>query len=298
MTSAENFFGGPPTYSFADDLRMGKWCGGIVAEEPFKQQRTNMDDNQPEYWDAEKQRPKMQLVLQIDSHLGAVPERVDQNDDGMRRLFVGDSGDLNKAVKAALAQHGVRSIQRGCTLYVCNTGMRPAKRKGARDARTFQAAYQPPTPQILAALDAKRPQHSGGAGEFFGAAQVAPAQQPAPPAPFAGQPSAAPWQPQAAPVAPPAAPPVFQPTAVAEQPAQVPAYAPAPGSPIGSQPLVQQVPTQAPPLAQVGTPAAPEQYPGQLAAQQTPPWAQPGYVPGQTPAPAAAVPPNPFQPQA
>lgn len=332
MTSADNFFGGPPTYSFADDVRIGAWCGGVIEDEPFKQQRTSIEDqNVLLWWDEAKTRPKMQLVLSIDSTLGAAAERVDANDDGRRRLFVMDAGDLNRAAKAALLQVGARSLQRGGVLYVCNTGRRPSKMKGGQPARTFQAAYQPPTPEMLARLDAKRapaaPQQAPD-GFFAGPPTAAPA-----PAPFVNQPSAAPWQPQAAPPAPAAAPPAFQPQVAAgapapspfpqgtpqyqpqtyQQPAQ-PQYAPAPGTPVGQQPMVQQLPTQAPPLAQVQQPPAPgpagppnpfaapvvapaatEQYPGQVAAAQTPPWAQPGYVAGQQAAPAAA-PPNPFQP--
>lgn len=314
MTSADNFFGGPPTYSFADDVRIGAWCGGVIEDEPFKQQRTSIEDqNVLLWWDDAKTRPKMQLVLSIDSTLGAVAERVDTNDDGRRRLFVMDAGDLNKAVKAALLQVGARSLQRGGVLYVCNTGRRPSKMKGGQPARTFQAAYQPPTPEMLARLDAKRapaaPSQQAPDGFFAGPPTAAPA--PAPATPFANQPSAAPWQPQVAAPAPAAAPPAFQPQAAAAvaQPVQ---YAP-PVTGFPQQP-VQYAPTQAPPLAQVQQPPAPgpagppnpfaqpvvapaaaEQYPGQVSASRTPPWAQPGYVAGQQPAPAA-TPPNPFQP--
>lgn len=299
--NADDFFGGPATFSFKDDQRMNKWFGGLITDDPFTQQMTVYNSQDPAWWDAEKTRPKMQLQVILDTSLGRMPERADANDDGVRRLFIKDSGDLNKAVQAALREVGVRKLERGGELYGINTGKR-ANDKGGNDARTFQALYRAPTAQTLALLDQRHPVRvEQPQAQVFdmGAAPQAPA------------PAAPPWEPSQAPAAPvfPNQPttyaaPVQQQPQYAPAPVQLPAYAPP--APAAPQPAPEQAnpfapPTYAPPAYQ---PPAPEQgiayqYPigaltpaAPMAPGQVPPpaWAtQPA-----APAPEQGIPPNPF----
>lgn len=300
--NADDFFGGPATFSFKDDQRMNKWFGGLITDDPFTQQMTEYNSQTPAWWDAEKTRPKMQLQVILDTSLGRVPERADANDDGVRRLFIKDSGDLNKAVQAALREVGVRKLERGGELYGINTGKR-ANDKGGNDARTFQALYRAPTAQTLALLDQRHPVRvEQPQAQVFdmGAAPQAPA------------PAAPPWEPSQAPAAPvfpnqtttAYATPVQQQPQYAPAPVQLPAYAPP--APVAPQPVPEQAnpfapPAYAPPAYQ---PPAPEQgvayqYPigtltpaAPMAPGQVPPpaWAtQPA-----APAPEQGIPPNPF----
>lgn len=73
------------------------WSGPLTGIE--KRQATNFDTSKPEFWD--DGNPKEQYVISIQTDL-----REDENDDGIRAVYIKDWGDQKKALRAALQAFG------------------------------------------------------------------------------------------------------------------------------------------------------------------------------------------------
>lgn len=175
---------------------------GTITEVSDARQATEFGSNEPAYWDREKTRPKMQVVVTLDT---AERDPQDANDTGKRTLWVvedGRSGSILSAIRQAVHQAGAGTIDIGGQLTVTFSGFDPNSKNPANPRKIYAASYVPPAP----------------AGGMF--TSQAPAQPVAQPAPAPATPAA----PAPAPVAQPAAPaPAAQPVAAPATPAPVPA---------------------------------------------------------------------------
>lgn len=150
---ADNFFGGAPSLTYGnihqDTTWLNRWRGGLITEDPVQSQQTDMNTGVPKFWDVERTRPMMQLVVTLVCD-GSGPaaekglptdERTGPNDDGRRRLFV-KGKDLTQAIQKAFRDKNAPGLRVGGHLYVCWTGTRPGSIGGP--ARTWNAVYFPP----------------------------------------------------------------------------------------------------------------------------------------------------------
>lgn len=200
----DNFFGGAEGLSWPkanaqhiyDDVRLrGVIRGGLVVDDPKIEVMTEMGTGATIYWDAERTRPKEQMVVTLlcdGTRGGALDERKTPTDDGKRRLRI--RGYMVPAVGEALQRVGVPGIRRGGELYVAWIDEKPSKTKGFDPARVWAANYVPPSVQMPAGGAPSQPQNglSGApAGNPF-PGQAAPADAPTAPPQDQQQPAAAP----------------------------------------------------------------------------------------------------------
>jgi hypothetical protein len=152
--SQENFFGGAEGLSYpkaangvyTDTRLRGVVRGGLIVGEPEIQQMTEMGKGTPLWWDAERTRPKNQMVVTLlcdGTRGGAQDERQPGNphDSGKRRLYI--RGYMVSAVKDALQQAGAEGLRQGGELYVCWIDEKPSKTPGFDPARVWAARYIP-----------------------------------------------------------------------------------------------------------------------------------------------------------
>lgn len=270
--------------SFADDTCVGHPRGGTIVGINERQQ-THKKTKEPMFW------PNSDRAIMIKVVTMQTNERKpgDQEDQGLRSVWLPQSKDVTKAVIEAMKQSTPNEmrLKLGGQLWITRTGSRQTKQQDGSagfPAFTYTAQYVPP-------------QENPNDGFFVGGqpgngqapAQAAPQQQ-GPPA----QAAQTPWQQGPA-------------------PQQGNAYATANGQQGWQQPAPQQAPPQGgwqqPAPQQAGPPpAAPngqapwaQQAPPQQPANGQAPWAQqpPAGPPAGTWQPAAPDPANPWgnQPQ-
>lgn len=99
------------------------------------------DKGKPDYWDAEKTRPKMmhRVVLETD-------RRTEENTKGVWSVYLkgsakAESGSTLAAVILALANAGAEEIEENGTLELWRTGSRPGE---GGQAYTYEAVYTKP----------------------------------------------------------------------------------------------------------------------------------------------------------
>lgn len=97
--------GGLPSLSFRGSPGIA-YEGTVVAKE--LQQQRNFETGKPEFWDAEEKKPKMQLVITLQTDLRN-PE-ID-GDDGQRGLYV--KFNLQKALRDAVKASGAGGVEIG-----------------------------------------------------------------------------------------------------------------------------------------------------------------------------------------
>jgi len=175
-------------------------------------QQTDFKTKEPAFY--KDGNPIMQAVILLQTD-----ERVDEDDDGQRTIYVNKTR-MKRAIQKAIQAAKQRDLAVGGVLTVWMTGEEPSK-GGGDPAKTFAATYSPPA----GGLAAEAPSAPSAAAPAPPAAPAAPAPPAAPAAPA----PAAPPMPAAAPPAPP--------RHVATPPTPVAPPAPAaPASPWGAQP--------------------------------------------------------------
>lgn len=294
MTNASDSFlqgGQALNYGPTTDTRwLGRPRGGMIVSEPREEQQTDINTRQPLFWDAERTRPKTQLVFTVVCD-GSGPalqngwqtnERVDALDTGHRQVYI-KGKDKTEAIKAQIRANARTGLRVGDHYYECWTGTRPGK-DNIGTARTWQVMLFPGN------------EIQGAQGQFFGNEQQP--QAPAAPQGFGGP---APQQAAPAPQGnaygfghqPPASP-GGQAYAAAQQPAQPQPWAPAP---TGAAPHPGPPPQFGQPAApqQYAPPAAPQGFGATAPQEYAPPSVQQHYAPTQQPqgfgqAPPAAPP--------
>lgn len=216
----DSFFGGAAGLSwpkadgnhvYSDTRLRGVPRGGVIVDEPVVQQMTEMGTGRPLFWDAERTRPKNQMIVTLrcdGTKGGALDERNPQNphDDGKRRLYI--RGYMVNAVRDALQAAGAEGLRLGGELYVAWVDEKPSKTPSFDPARLYAARYVPPAVAMPVGGAPSVPQAglSGAPSSNPFGAPAAP--QAAPPAQYPAGPPADPFGAQVAPVAvPPSAPP-------------------------------------------------------------------------------------------
>ncbi len=101
-------------------------------------QRTEMGSGAPMTWP--DGNPKMQLVIQL---LTAAQD--DEDDDGMRNLYVPIPSQMQKSIADAVRTTGQRGLGEGGTLAIQFTSTKPAEVKGYSPQKIYRARYDPPT---------------------------------------------------------------------------------------------------------------------------------------------------------
>lgn len=159
--------------------QVGDAITGTIESTEVRQQ-TNISTGDPEVWP--NGDPKMQLLVRLQT-----AEREDQDDDGVRALYVKGSKkpgskSLHDAVATAVRQAGAKGLEEGGTLTVTHDGTEPSQTRGFNDRKLYSATYV-------------APDKAAQTGDFLGTAPQpqaaqAPAQQPAP----AAAPQASPQQ--------------------------------------------------------------------------------------------------------
>ena len=152
-------------------------------------QQTDFKTKEPAFY--KDGNPIMQAVILIQTD-----ERVDEDDDGQRTIYVNKTR-MKRAIQKAIQAAKQRDLAVGGVLTVWMTGEEPSK-GGGDPAKTFAATYTPPA----GGLAAEAPSAPSAAAPAPPAAPAAPAPA-APPMPAAAPP--APPRPMAPPA--PAAPP-------------------------------------------------------------------------------------------
>lgn len=144
----------------------GKPRGGRILSIGDPVQQTGMQGTDQEgellFWDKAKTRPKMMVVITLDTNTGPAPERLDSEDDGCRALYA--KGGIQQAITDALREAKAK-IQVGGELLIAWVGEEPAKNPSFNNRRIFKAKYTPPVA-------------SEATGEFFGLAQGSPVSAP------------------------------------------------------------------------------------------------------------------------
>lgn len=167
-------FDGPP----------GIMWEGVVLEGPKPVHQKNYDTEELEYWDDEKTKPKISIVIKIQTQ---VFDPADPEDTGVRALWV--RGKSQQAVAQAMRQAGVKEILPGGYLSVeffseVDTPPKPGQAANKKRFKTklYRASYTPPPSPGNQALMASYPESthqelaqaatttSGGIGDVRAAA--------------------------------------------------------------------------------------------------------------------------------
>lgn len=142
-TTAEQFLlgGGGKSASFPE---VGTTVTGKIAGKPEVRQQTDMSGN-PLTWD--NGDPRLQLVVPLQTD-----ERLDDDDDGVRNLYVKGSKDpksksLHAAVAGAVQAAGAKGLEVGGTLTVSYVGDGVASTRGFNPPKQYEAKYAAPDGQ-------------------------------------------------------------------------------------------------------------------------------------------------------
>jgi hypothetical protein len=119
--------GRPPAVKFAD---IGDMATGVI-QDLFLQQERVYNSQDLKFWD--DGRPVMQLVVIL---------RMAGQDPDLQTLYVGRA--MREAIAGAIQDAKVKGLRRGGTLCVRHTGVEPARTPGAKGAKLYDAAYDPP----------------------------------------------------------------------------------------------------------------------------------------------------------
>lgn len=128
------FLGGAPSLSF---LEIGMTHEGRIIHKAMIQAR-DIATKEPKVWP--DGNPVMQAVItmQTDDRDTTI-----ENDDGVRRLFVG-SGGMRNAIAAAIKKSGGNGLQVGGRLGIRYTKNGEATTKGFNPPKIYAAKYEAP----------------------------------------------------------------------------------------------------------------------------------------------------------
>lgn len=104
-------------------------------------QRTEMGTGVPMTW--KDGNPKMQLVIQL-----LTEQQEDDEDDGMRNLYVPIPSALQAAIAEAVRTAGQRGVGEGGVLKVQHHGTKAAEVKGYNPQKLYRARYVAPTVSV------------------------------------------------------------------------------------------------------------------------------------------------------
>jgi hypothetical protein len=119
---------------------IGTRVGGEVTQDAREMQQRDFDTGEPLYWDEEKERPRLQLVIEVQTD-DRDPKLDD--DDGLRTLYA--KGDMLRAIRQACKRVKVKEIKPGGKLWVEFVAEEPPPRgKKGHPTKLYAAEYTPP----------------------------------------------------------------------------------------------------------------------------------------------------------
>lgn len=116
-----------------------KVSGSIMRVET--RQRTEMGTGSPMTWP--DGNPKMQLVIQLLTELSE-----DEDDDGMRNLYVPVPSAMQRAIADAVRATGQHGIAEGGRLVVQFTSTKAPEVRGYSPQKLYRARYEAPTVSV------------------------------------------------------------------------------------------------------------------------------------------------------
>lgn len=142
-TNPNDFLLGSGGKSAAFDI-VGDSVTGTITSDPEVRQQTDIQNGTPLTWD--NGDPKHQLIVALQT-----AERADNDDDGIRNLYVKGSKkagtrSLHDAVATAVRAAGVDGLAKGGTLTVTFVGEEPSQTRGFNPRKLYEAKYVPPAP--------------------------------------------------------------------------------------------------------------------------------------------------------
>lgn len=259
--------------SFSDDACVGHPRGGEIVG-INEQQQTDKDTKEPMFWPNSDRK----IMIKVVTMQTGERRPGDQEDTGLRSVWLPQSKDITKAVIEAIKQSSPNELRLkiGGQLWITRTGSRPTTQKnGGRGfpAFTYTAQYIPPQGN-------PHDTFFGGAPAPQGAPVQAVPQQYGQPAQAVPNPQQAPWSQQ----------PAAQPQSQGVNPYAVQQPAPN-GQPAG--PANGQAPWAQAPAPQGQAPNGWQQAP---APQGQAPWAQPGVPQGPPQGQQGQYQPSPIDP--
>lgn len=160
---------------------------GEVLEEPKPVQQRDYDSDEPLWWDEEQTRPRISLVIKLQTDLH---DDSDPDDYGVRNLWV--KAESQKAVAIAVRQAGAKGLEVGGKLWIeyYDERVEPTKpgQKKRFPTKLYRAKYEPPPSRGNQALMGPSVSEDPGSGSAGSLRQVA-AQQSALLARMKGQPA-------------------------------------------------------------------------------------------------------------
>lgn len=115
----------------------GDQVWGVVVGSDMRQQ-TDFDDGSLLFWDDGK--PKMQIVISL-----LTDERDDDEDDGLRRVYVKVPSQFLKAMRDAITKTGAKGIEDGGKFLVRYMSDAEPTRRGKQGQKQYFCKYEPPT---------------------------------------------------------------------------------------------------------------------------------------------------------
>ena len=109
--------------------------GEIVSYE--LRQQMDFDDGSPLVWDDGK--PRMQVVISLQTDL-----REDEEDDGVRRVYVKIPSQMRQAMQKAVVKAGAKGIVEGGKFLVRYMSDGEPKKKGMSGQKQYFCKYEPP----------------------------------------------------------------------------------------------------------------------------------------------------------
>lgn len=137
------FDGGSKSLSFGDvgdTTWLNRAQGGLIVNIGEARQATDWDTKEPKVWPKSKD-PVITIPVTLDTNQGDYPSaRIDDEDDGVRDLYIDKGTGRFRAVQAALRAAKEKDLVVGGRLYIAWTS--GVGKKG--DPRQYQAQYIPP----------------------------------------------------------------------------------------------------------------------------------------------------------
>lgn len=110
-------------------------------------QQRDFDSGELTWWDEEKTQPKMQIVVTLQTD-----DREDDEDDGVRKVYIKEPSQLREAMRKAITQAGAKGVAHGGKFLVQYVSDGEPKRKGMSGQKQYFVRYQAP-PEGFMAID-------------------------------------------------------------------------------------------------------------------------------------------------
>ena len=133
MSDADDFFGG--SGRSAKFNVQGDTISGTIVSEPTSRQQVDFKTKEPKVF--RNGNKAMCLVVALQTN-----QREDDEDDGVRNLYINKPSNLFDAVSEALADAKAKALTPGGKLSVTWTGLGKPFMQGAQAPRVFSATYE------------------------------------------------------------------------------------------------------------------------------------------------------------